>query len=418
MLQVVLFMSIKNKLNLYKKHLVNESEKNSQSSKTDDHTIPFLEQWTSFSANPYFFDDQYCLIREVSYPIGYKHGQHSFAELHEVIEMWQSHHIQHPLSAKNKQPHDLFFFDTETTGLGGGVGNTIFLLGYARVFQDEVKIRQHFLPAPGNEVALYQSFLTNVDYTTLVTYNGKAFDWPQVKTRHTLIKESVPKLPEFGHFDLFHASRRLWKNELENVRLTTVEKEKLVINRGKDTPGYLAPLLYFDFLQNKNPTGIFSVLRHNETDVLSLISLYIHLSKKLLANYNLKNPNEQFEIARWLDTLGEKQSASHKYKAIATSEDEHSDKAKFNLAMIYKREKNVKKAIDLWKQLVESNDMSLQIQAAVELAKVYEHQFKEIDIALEYARLAYNITSDKDEYKKNKKAELLKRISRLEKKGK
>ena len=32
---------------------------------------------------------------------------------------------------------DLFFFDTETTGLGGGTGNTIFLLGHASVKGEE-----------------------------------------------------------------------------------------------------------------------------------------------------------------------------------------------------------------------------------------------------------------------------------------
>ena len=47
----------------------------------------------------------------------------------------------------------------------------------------------------------------------MVTYNGKAFDWPQVKTRHTLIREHVPKLPPFGHFDLYHAARRMWKHQ-------------------------------------------------------------------------------------------------------------------------------------------------------------------------------------------------------------
>ena len=88
---------------------------------------------------------------------------------------------------------------------------------------------------------LYESFLKTVDYTTLVTYNGRAFDWPQVKTRHTLVRDHVPKLPSFGHFDLLHASRRMWKNKLESVKLANVEENILGVVRENDIPGYLAP---------------------------------------------------------------------------------------------------------------------------------------------------------------------------------
>src|SRR5699024_4855932 len=218
-------------------------------------------------------DDEYCFIREKRYPLHYQHGKYPFQQLLAAIEGWNDFSGVHPLSAKGFQPDDLFFFDTETTGLGGGVGNTIFILGYARLVDDEIVLRQHFLPEPGLEVPLYQSFLENVDYTTLVTYNGKAFDWPQVKTRHTLIREHVPKLPSFGHFDLYHASRRLWKNELESTKLVTVEKEILSIERENDIPGYLAPMIYFDYVDRKHPEGVLQVLSHNEKDILSLITL-------------------------------------------------------------------------------------------------------------------------------------------------
>ncbi len=121
------------------------------------------------------------------------------------------------------------------------------LLGHARVYDDRVVVKQHLLPKPGHEAALYHSFLSEVDIQSLVTYNGKAFDWPQVKTRHTLIRDRVPKLPDFGHFDLLHGSRRLWKHKFDRVSLGTVEKEELGVVRTEDTPGYLAPMMYFHF---------------------------------------------------------------------------------------------------------------------------------------------------------------------------
>ncbi len=136
-------------------------------------------------------------------------------------------------------------------------------------------VRQHILPQPGNEIPLYQSFLERINYDTLVTYNGKAFDWPQLKTQHTLIREHVPKLPEFGHFDLYHASRRLWKDKLERVKLSAVETDILGIKRTSDIPGYLAPMIYFDFIERKDPEILFGILKHNELDVLSLdLSVY------------------------------------------------------------------------------------------------------------------------------------------------
>ena len=142
-------------------------------------------------AAPYYFEDSFCLIREVTYQLGDQHGLYSFAELPKIVDAWNESEIQHSLSAKGYKPHELFFFDTETTGLSGGTGNMIFLLGHARVFTDKVVVKQHLLTNPGNEAALYKRFLNEVDVESLVTYNGKSFDLPQVKTRHKLLRSNT-----------------------------------------------------------------------------------------------------------------------------------------------------------------------------------------------------------------------------------
>ena len=219
------------------------------------------------------------------------------------------------MSANGLNSGDLFFFDTETTGLGGGAGNTIFLLGYAFVTETEVVVRQHILPQPGNEIPFYQSFLESINYETLVTYNGKAFDWPQLKTQHTLIKEHVPKLPEFGHFDLYHASRRLWKDKLERVKLSAGGNRNSWYH-GQMISRFLAPIIYFDFVERKDPEILFGILKHNEFDVLSLICLYIHISKQILQidGYN----EESLKMARWLEYLGEKKMLQIRMKQSET----------------------------------------------------------------------------------------------------
>ncbi len=130
--------------------------------------------------------------------------------------------LEHPLSAKGVKSEDLFFFDTETTGLGGGAGNTIFFyLDYAYLEGEEVVVKQHILPQPGSEIRAYQSFLEKLSITKPLSHiMVNPLIGLQLKTRHTLIKEHVPKLLEFGHFDLYHASRRSWRNKLERVKLS------------------------------------------------------------------------------------------------------------------------------------------------------------------------------------------------------
>ncbi|HZH62633.1 MAG TPA: ribonuclease H-like domain-containing protein [Metabacillus sp.] len=402
-------MSLKHKLNRLKKHVIREEEEVITKSLTNE---PINHQWEEYQASVFSYDGQYCLVREVIYPLDYQHGYYKLSEFKEIVAKWNESELNHPLSSKQHHPSELFFFDTETTGLGGGTGNTIFLLGQAQVLDDCVVVKQHLLPKPGNEVALYQSFLQGINSKTLVTYNGKAFDWPQVKTRHTLIREQVPSLPPFGHFDLFHAARRLWKNDLESVKLSKVESDILGIHRENDIPGFLAPMIYFEFVKQQKPEIITGVLKHNEIDVLSLITLYIHLSTKLL-NINSKTTNtEHYEIARWLEYIGDNESALHAYTSFIKKESSQEPKAKFALSLLYKKQKNWKQAVLHWQEILsESKSKEVSCKALIELAKYYEHQEKNFVRALEYTEMIsqlllksseLNSLIEEDEIKKRK----------------
>ena len=114
----------------------------------------------------YYVDQDFCLVREVAYPLTHYHGKYRFRDFLYAIEKWNNSNLTHPLSAQGYREEDLFFFDTETTGLGGGTGNVIFLLGHASVKGESIVLKQHFLPNPGAEVPLYKSFLESIDYTT------------------------------------------------------------------------------------------------------------------------------------------------------------------------------------------------------------------------------------------------------------
>ncbi|MGM0873939.1 MAG: ribonuclease H-like domain-containing protein [Bacillota bacterium] len=408
-------MSLKNKLNRLKKHVIREENEPITKEVVHD---PVEQLWKEHLTAVFSYDDQKCLIREVSYPLDFQHGHYQLGEFHRIVSMWNESDSTHPLSCKGHAASDLFFFDTETTGLGGGAGNTIFLLGQAQVFPDRVVVKQHLLHKPGNEVALYQSFLQGINSKTLVTYNGKAFDWPQVKTRHTLIRESVPSLPAFGHFDLFHAARRLWKNELESVRLSNVETEILNITRENDIPGFLAPMIYFQFVKQQQPEIIMGVLKHNEIDVLSLITLYIHVSLKLLKTNHEASEAEHFEIARWLDYVGDKKSAFTAYQSLMEKGTDKEAEAKFALAIHYKKQKEWNNAIAAWKEIINSSsNEDTSRKASIELAKYYEHKEKNFEYALYYSELVYKMIKEREHVSLiSEMIDVEKRITRLKRK--
>ncbi|TFE03246.1 ribonuclease H-like domain-containing protein [Jeotgalibacillus sp. R-1-5s-1] len=373
--------------------------------------IPHLDLWKQHHTDLFWHENDFCLIREVHFPLNYQHGRYRLSDYHKIMEGWQKANASHSLSSAGYHPEDLFFFDTETTGLRG-TGSTIFVLGHARFAGDKVILKQHILPGPGQEIPLYISFLKQVNYKTLVTYNGKSFDWPQVKSRHTLIREHVPKLPQTGHFDLYHASRRLWKGSMASVKLKHVEEQKLGFERKDDLPGYLAPAIYFDFIERKHPEGMIKVLDHNEKDILSLITLYIHLSELLLDQEIDQTSAEKYELGKWYSHEGEREIGSGLLED-AYKMDGHISAA-HNLAYLHKKNKQYDQAEKLWLKVSSNGSKKEMVEAAVELAKIYEHQFKNHAYAITMAKKALVLIDSELETKKA--SDLKHRIKRLEKK--
>lgn len=390
-------MSFRSKLNRLKPHISNDQVETDSNPKVDHkrEEIPHMVVWERESVTPYFYDDSFCFIREKEYPIEQVYGKYRFSQFIDAVQAWNESPFQHPLSSNGFHTNQLFFFDTETTGLGGGTGNSIFLLGYAFVRDNRIVLRQHFLPHPGAEIPMYQSFLENIDYTTLVTYNGKAFDWPQVKTRHTLIREHVPKLPSFGHFDLFHAARRLWKHKLERLKLSIVEKEVLGVEREDDIPGFLAPMIYFDFVESQKPDGMLGILKHNEMDILSLITLYTHLTFQLLNIDGDRTITEGYEVGRWFAHLGEASAATETLSQVADGKELDALKAKLALSYVRKKQKDWEMSVVLWEELSVVSNKNIAFEACIELAKYYEHKVRSIDKALDYSEKALLILEEK-----------------------
>ncbi|MDE5414398.1 ribonuclease H-like domain-containing protein [Alkalihalobacterium chitinilyticum] len=420
-------MSIKGKLSRMKKHLSIEPAQDSsiKAASTFEHSpieIPFYEKWKKLNAKAIHLDDHYTILRELQYDLNTIHGKYTFSEAIDIVDRWHEASFNHPLSASGRSPEELLFFDTETTGLSSGAGSTIFLLGYSQLTREGVKVKQYFLPGPEHEVAMYYHFLHDVEnLSNLVTYNGKAFDWPQVKTRHTFVRNEVPKLPAFGHFDLLHGARRLWKETLPSCKLSIVENEILKFERGEDTPGYMAPMLYFDFLHEPDPEYIEGVLTHNEWDVLSLISLYVHISSCLL-DYDGKelSTNEKLQIGKWFEFVGEKGRALVCLEQLWKEDSRNvSEDGILLLTKLYKQSSRESDAIILLEDTFKNRRFS-SAEIAIELSKLYEHHEKDYEKALDAAvnglHWLKETTKLVDKSKTKQTAEVIKRIERLEQK--
>ncbi|MFX3617014.1 MAG: ribonuclease H-like domain-containing protein [Sporolactobacillus sp.] len=417
-------MSLKQKLQLYKKQLHEaqslHSEQKSRSVQREEGAADreIFRAAGELDAAIRRLDDQYVLVHTEKLSLDRRIGPYTARDLFRTMAAWQQASTDHPLSAEGLHASDLLFFDTETTGLGSGTGQMIFLIGLARIASGSLEMRQYFLPGPGHEAAFYDAFLRDTQsLKNLVTFNGKAFDWPRVKTRYQFVRERVPLLPAFGHFDLLHASRRLWKRRLESVRLQTIEEKILSMGRKEDVPGKMAPFLYFQFLKKPEAGLVKGIIEHNREDVLTLIALYIHLSDKILG-LRSSDPEEIYEIAHWFAQLGERQQAEPLFERIAREGKSFSAKAKAALAHYAKQSGDYERARVLLHQAIDGSaeqDDALYIEAA----KIEEHQFKNYEKALLYTQSAMTILSSRTA---NRGADLVKmasyqkRLNRLDQK--
>lgn len=164
------------------------------------------------------------------------------------------------------------FIDTETTGLGGA-GAIAFLLGMAWFDpQGRLNVEQLLLRSPADEQAQLDVLSERVESADLlVSYNGKAFDWPLLKTRYVMNRREMPR--ELPHLDLLHIGRRLHRARLGACRLKTLESEVLGFDRGVDVEGADVPARYAHFLRTGDEQALREVVEHNAWDVVSMAAL-------------------------------------------------------------------------------------------------------------------------------------------------
>lgn len=312
----------------------------------------------------------------------------------------------------------LLFLDTETTGLSGGAGTVAFLIGAGCFEGGDFVVRQYFMRDYDEETAMLHDFNRSLpDCRGLVTFNGKAFDWNLLQGRF-VANRLRPALRDPIHIDLLYPSRRIWGLKLESCRLSSLEENVLGESRTDDIPGSMIPGAYFKYLEDRDAADIRRVIKHNELDILSMVSLLVRISAML------ESPLSQSDSAHELLGLGRIYEARGEMGLVIDCLETCSRSEIFSvrtaaagrLAGIYKKSGRYDRALEKWRELASGTGMQ-NLFSFVELAMYYEHREKDVPRALEFVEKAIHLSLQAGLTEGRQFRELRKRQERLKRKA-
>ena len=297
----------------------------------------------------------------------------------------------------------LVFYDTETTGLSGGAGNIVFLIGFGFPEGEKFKTVQLMLTDfPGEPVFLEELGKYLSPDKIYVSYNGKSFDSNLLKSRFAMNGMRL----EFGYqLDLLYPARRLWKNIIGSCSLSDIEGKILKKGRTLDVPGAFIPDLYFDFMRNGKYSTIEGVAAHHLEDILSLAQL-LNLFEKIYHNPEEYNGADRLGLSSLL-------IARHPDEAVEVLKKGMAEGSFFcgrELGLYYRKSGRYLESSEVWRSLWSDGR---SVFAGVELAKYYEHREKDIEKAY---RITEEILSLEQFRIKLFKADIEKRKARLKNK--
>ena len=357
-----------------------------------------------------------------NYPLEHKHGLYKINKLFNEINMDIIQVIANTVvdyEFKNIKDN-LLFIDTETTGLMGGTGTVAFLIGVGYFNKNVLTIEQHIMRDYDEEAAMLKKIKELLDQKDiLVSFNGKSFDLPLIKTRLILnrLRYSKHRL----HLDLLHSARRIW-SFLDSCSLGSLETQVLDFERNDDIPGSMIPGIYFDFIEKNDYKLLAPVIEHNLYDILSLVTLFTHLKEIHLNNIDDLSSQELYQLGRLREKEKDyKGCIKHLEESVKISQENNIKyKALKKLSWQYKRINRYKKALEIWDLLIEKK--KLGIFPYIEKAKYFEHKLKKYEIALTNTEKAINLLNENrlitQKYKekisklKHRKNRLLKKINK------
>ncbi len=284
------------------------------------------------------------------------------------------------------EPRQCLFFDLETTGLSGGAGTYPFLMGFGFFEDDRFKIVQYFLPDFGRDYYVFREIKQLAEGRSyLVSYNGKSYDLPLLKSRSILNRTEL-NWERLIHIDLLHLCRRVWKNSQDSCDLGSVERYRLGINREHDIPGGLIPQAYLRFISTGVIHEMIRTIEHNYQDILSLQKLLLKLAE-IEENPRASEDGNAYlrlgKLAFEIQDLEYFESIEQLYTQLNGGS---SAQLKFLKSLLHKKRGEWERAVTLWEELIEHRDFMFPVLE--ELAKYHEHLAQDYRRALEYTERA------------------------------
>lgn len=324
---------------------------------------------------------------ETAYDEGYLHGRVELAADFPMtaMEILDPYCHQHGFHFKN-----VVVIDTETTGLAGGAGTYAFIIGIGFWENARFVVRQYILRDFSEEPSQLSAIIEDIAKTNcILTYNGKTFDLPLLRTRYRINRLPIP-FENHLHLDLVHPCRRLFRRHYDSLSLSHLEEKILGFQRTDDVPSHLIPRLYFDYLQHRDDEQLLPILNHNRDDIVSLLILAQETFRRidLAFAHSCDDDLLLLSLGHILYKAGDcrrsQELLSYINRQFADSQiiDEsvrlHSQAAK--------RGKDWDTAVVIWEEMARSGRYGCYPH--IELAKYLEHRARDLAAALNYTNLA------------------------------
>jgi uncharacterized protein YprB with RNaseH-like and TPR domain len=317
------------------------------------------------------------------------------------------------------------FIDLETTGLSGGTGIIPFNIGMGYYRDDKFFVGQYFLGEMAEEERMIQQlaeFFKEMDFQSVVTYNGKSFDIPLLETRFILHRQPF-LISELPHLDFLYPARRLWSHKYESCRLFQLALNVVQAGRTEDIPSAEIPWRYFQYLQTGNYDLIEPILYHNQEDILSLLGVVVVGAHIFAEDPELcmGDAMDFFGAGKVMANVGNVEKSVQFFQKALDGElsDEVSIETKKRISAHFKKNQDWERAVPIWKEMTSSTVVTpAQLFSFRELAMHFEHKLKNYEEAKRIAEEGFVLSTGFSAYYEKDFSHRLDRLRRKIKKQK
>lgn len=204
------------------------------------------------------------------------------------------------------------FFDIETGGFSSA-DSPVFMVGMARHVGRgacaQLRIEQWTLDRVAAEPAMLADVLRRLEawqVDTVVSFNGRCFDLPFLRSRMARHRLDDSAVADKLHCDLLDEARKVWGrgggSRVSNLRLQTLERELLGLTRACDLPSADVPEVFWTHMAERGRVSVADsqlassrqalerVREHNELDLVTLPALARAIAEAHTAALCLEHP--------------------------------------------------------------------------------------------------------------------------------